>query len=218
MKKKVAAGVAVTVAAASVATNIAFTPDELLHSAAYLDSHTKYVESGELIDQAIEYIEPEELSRADSLRVWFLKLPVPVKALFLLPLWAIGAIPVAIGTGLLEGVSPILAHIASFLLQAGVLVGVFCAVYKLIFPNRKVTELFTKKKNRRWLLAGAFGVTAANLILSVAWDGWPVWRVAIMVAAGFGILCLLWYRICHGLKGPERKMVKRRLRLEYGNS
>ena len=41
MNKKVAAGVAVTVAAASIATNLAFQPDELLHDHAYLEAHTR---------------------------------------------------------------------------------------------------------------------------------------------------------------------------------
>lgn len=215
MKKKVAAGVAVTVAAASVATNLAFTPDELLHSAAYLDAHTKYVESGELYEPEIEFTEPEEPTRTDGIRNWLLKLPVPLKALLLLPLWALGAIPSAIGSGLVSAMSPVLSHILSFMLQLGVIVGVFCLVYKLLFPNRKVTELFTKKKNRRWLLFGAFTVAAANLVLSLVWDGWSALRVVILMAVGFGVLCLLWYRICHGLKGPEPKMVKRRLKLEY---
>lgn len=214
MNKKVAAGVAATVAIASIATNLAFTPDELLHDQAYLESHTRYMQMNDQGEYEIEYSEPEELGRKDSARTWLLKLPVPIKALFLLPLWALGAIPVAIGTGIFSALSPIWAQAVSFLLQAGVLVGVFCAVYKLIFPNRKVRELF-QKKNRRWLLLGALGVTALNFILAAAWPGWSVARVIIMIAAGFGVLCLLWKRICGKLKGPEPGVVHTKLKLEY---
>lgn len=214
MNKKVAAGVAATVAIASIATNLAFTPDELLHDQAYLESHTRYMQMNDQGEYEIEYSEPEELGRKDSARTWLLKLPVPIKALFLLPLWALGAIPVAIGTGIFSALSPIWAQAVSFLLQAGVLVGVFCAVYKLIFPNRKVRELF-QKKNRRWLLLGALGVTALNFILAAAWPGWSVARVIIMIVAGFGVLCLLWKRICGKLKGPEPGVVHTKLKLEY---
>lgn len=214
MNKKVAAGVAVTVAVASVATNLAFQPDELTHDHAYLESHTRYIQMDDQGDYDIEYSEPEELNKKDSLRVWLLKLPVPIKALILLPLWALGSIPVAIGTGIVSGIAPIWGQILSFILQAAVLVGVFCGVYKLIFPNRKLTELF-KKKNRRWLLLGAVAVTGLNFILSAAWPGWSILRVILMTAGGFGILCLLWHRICGKLKGPEPGVVNTKLKLEY---
>lgn len=217
MNKKIAAGVAVTLAAASIATNLAFEPSELLHSADYLSSHTRYMQTGELGDYSIEYSEPEELGKKDALRLWLLKLPVPVKALFLLPLWLLGALPVAIGTGIVSALAPVWSQVAGFLLQAGVLVGVFCLVYKLVFPKRKVTELF-KKKNRRWLFLGAAAVAGANLLLSLAWPEWSAARVVLMVAVGFGILCLLWRRICGKLKGPEPKTVRRRLELEYANN
>lgn len=214
MNKKVAAGVAVTVAVASVATNLAFQPEELLHDHAYLEAHTRAIQLDELEEAEIEYTEPEELDRTDTVRNRLLKLPVPVKALILLPLWALGAIPAAIGTSLFSALSPVWSVIVSFLLQAAILIGVFCAVYKLIFPNRKIRELFTKK-NRRWLLLGAVGVTGLNMILGVFWSGWSVVRVILLAVGGFGILCLLWHRICGRLKGREPGVVRNRLKLEY---
>ena len=214
MNKKVAAGVAVTVAVASVATNLAFQPEELLHDHAYLEAHTRAIQLDELEEAEIEYTEPEELDRTDTVRNRLLKLPVPVKALILLPLWALGAIPVAIGTSLFSALSPVWSIIVSFLLQAAILIGVFCAVYKLIFPNRKIRELFTKK-NRRWLLLGAVGVTGLNMILGMFWSGWSVVRVILLAVGGFGVLCLLWYRICGKLKGREPGIVHNKLKLEY---
>lgn len=215
VNKKIAAGVAATVAAASIATNLAFEPDELLHSAAYLDAHTRYMQVGDIGEAEIEYTEPEEPSRDDLLRARLLKLPVPVKALFLLPLWAIGAIPVAIGTAAFSAVSPIMAHILSFLLNAGVLFGVFCLVYKLLFPDKKLSELFKNKKNRRWLLFGVVAVTGADLLLAQFWSSWSFVRVLVFVAVGFGVLCLLWKRICGRFKAPEPGIVRTKLKLEY---
>ena len=214
MNKKVAAGVAATVAVASIATNLAFQPDELLHDHAYLEAHTRMIQLDELGEAEIEYTEPEELDRADTMRTWLLKLPVPVKALFLLPLWALGAIPVAIGTSLFSALAPVWSYVASFVLQAAVLVGVFCAAYKLIFPDRKVRELF-RKKNLRWLLLGAAAVSGLDLLLGVFWSGWSVVRVALLAAGGFGTLCLLWHRLCGKLKGPEPGIVRSKLKLEY---
>lgn len=214
MNKKVAAGVAAAVAAASIATNLLVEPEELLHSAEYLDSHTRYMEHSELGEYDIEYTEPEELSRKDMARNWLVRLPVPVKALILLPLWALGAIPVAIGTGVASALAPIWSQILGFVLQAAVLIGVFCLVYKLVFPDRKVRELF-KKKNFRWLLIGAVTVTMANFLLAQVWTGWPVVRVILMAAVGFGVLCLVWRRVCGRLKGREPGTVTTKLKLEY---
>jgi len=213
MNKKVAAGVAVTVAVASVATNLAFQPDELLHNDAYLENQTRYVQMDDQGEYEIEVTEPEDPAKKDVLRTWLLRLPVPVKALVLLPLWLLGALPVAIGTSLFSAVSPVLAQIVGFLLQAAVLVGVFCAAYKLLFPNRKISELF-KKKNRWWLILGALAVTGVDFGLSLVWPGWSAARVAVMIAAGFGILCLLWHRICGKLTGPKAPVVTKKLKLE----
>ena len=214
MNKKVAAGVAVTVAVASVATNLAFQPDDLLHDHAYLESHTRSVQMGELGEMEIEYTEPEDEVKTETLRTWLLKLPVPIKALFLLPLWALGAIPVAIGTSLFSALSPVWSYIVSFLLQAAVLVGVICAAYKLIFPDRKIRDLF-KKKNRRWLLLGAAALAGANVILGVVWSGWSVVRLILMVAAAFGVICLVMHRLRDTFKPREPGIVRTKLKLEY---
>ena len=215
MNKKAAAGVAAAVAAASIAVNLTFEPDELTHSAAYLDSHTRMMQSGDIAEAEIEYTEPEELSRQDTLRTWLIKLPVPVKALFLLPLWAIGAIPVAIGTAAFSAFSPIMARIFSFILNAGILFGVFCLVFKLLFPDKKISELLKNKKSRRWLLAGVIAVTGADLLLAQFWSGWSFVRVLLFIGVGFGVLCVLWKRICGKFKPPEPGIVRTKLKLEY---
>ena len=213
MNKKLAAGVAVTVAVTSIAANLAFKPEEPLHDPGYWEIRTRYVEPGDEEDAAVEYTEPEELGRRDRLRIWLLKLPVPIKALFLLPLWALGALPVALGTALVSALSPVWAQALSFVLQAALLLGVFCVVYKLIFPKRKLKELFSRK-NRRWLLIGAAALTVVNFALSCAWPGWSLARALLMAVAAFGILCLLWRRICGKLQAPEPGVIRTRLSLE----
>lgn len=214
MNKKIAAGVAAAVTAASVATNLLVEPEELLHSAEYLESNTRAVAVGDVVDYDITVEEEAEKTRVDAVRGWIIGLPVVVKTLLFLPLWALGAIPVTIGTAVFTAMAPIWAQIMGVLLQAAVLVGVFAGVYKLLFPNRKVKDLF-KKRNFKWLLMGAGTVSVANVLLTTAWTGWPIVRAIAMTVVGFGVLCLLWYRICHKLKTDEPKVVTTRLRLEY---
>ena len=211
MNKKVAAGVAVSLLAASALTNAAFDPQELIHSADYLARHTQMTQIAVTGDDVIaSYMEDGELSHADKVRAWFIRLPVALKAAILLPLWGIGALPVAIFTAL----SPVWGQVLGLLLQIGVLVGLFCAAYKLIFPNKKLRDLF-KKKNLKWIIAGAVAVAGANLLLGQLWAGWPVLRAILVAAVGFGVLALLWKRICGKFKAPKPDPVETKLILEY---
>lgn len=214
MNKKIAAGVAATVAAASIATNMLVEPEELVHSAEYLAARTQAVAVEPEGDYDITVEEEAEKTRADAVRAWIIRLPVVVKAVFLLPLWALGAIPVTIGTAVFTAMAPIWAQICGALLQIALLIGAFCLGYKLVFPKKKVRDLF-KKRNFKWLFLGAGTVTMANFVLTTAWTGWPVLRAAIMTVVGFGALCLLWHRIAGKIKPDEPNVVTTRLRLEY---
>ena len=214
MNKKIAAGVAVTLTAASIATNLLVEPEELLHSAEYLEANAKIVDTAVLEEAEILVEEEAEKSRMDAVRAWIIRLPVAVKAVFLLPLWALGAIPVTVGTAAFAALSPIWAQVAGVLMQAAVLVGVFALGYKLLFPKKKVRELF-KKRNFKWLMLGAVSVSVANVVLTTAWTGWPVLRAVMMTVVGFGALCLLWHRIAKKVKPDEPRIVQTRLKLEY---
>jgi len=214
MNKRITVGIIGTVAAAGIATNVLVEPEDLVRSARALEGGTEIEAEGETGDYAVLYTEKGKLTGADAVRAWMIRLPLAVKALILLPLWALGAIPVAIGTGIASALSPIWGQIAGFLMQTAVLLLVFCVVYKLLFPHKPIREL-CRRKNLTWLVLGAGGVTAANLILSEVWTQWTVWRAGILAAAGFGILCLLWYRICRKLPGPKAKPKVTRLTLSY---
>lgn len=214
MNKKVAAGVAATIAAASIATNLLVDAEELVHSAEYLNSHTRAVAMDDGIEIAITVEEEAEKTRVELLRERIIRLPVAVKAVFLLPLWALGAIPVTLGTAAFGVIAPIWSQILGVLLQAGILTGVFTAAYKLLFPKRKVKDLF-KKRNFRWLALSAGAVSVANVVLTTAWTGWPLVRAIAMTVVGFGVLCLLWHRLAHKVKPEEPKKVKTKLMLEY---
>ena len=219
MKKKTAVGVglATVITAAGIATNLLVTPEELLRTGDTIDaSHVEKV-AADFGEQSITYTEPGALSAKDAVRARIIHLPLVFKVLVLLPLWAVGALPVALGTALAGTLSPIGAQLLSFVAQAGVLIGVFCLVYKLLFPNKSVKTLF-KKKNFRWLLLGAVAVTGVNLLLGIAWPQWSVWRTVLFVLAGAGVLGLLWYRLCGKLKAPRPKEKQTKLLLSYNNA
>ena len=106
MNKKVAAGVAAVILAASVGANRAFEPSELVHSAEYLARHTQHAPvrlAGE--DPLAQLEDYERISLPDAVRAWFIRLPVAVKSTLLLPLWALGAIPAALRSSMPREVS-----------------------------------------------------------------------------------------------------------------
>ena len=208
--KKLAAGAAVVVLAAGAAVHENFELDELL-SDEKVRPRVEELEREEAPEPNVlaELPEEEYLSRADALRGWFIRLPVWVKSVFLLPLWALGTVPAALAPAL----GPVWDALAGLGVQLGVMTGLFCLVYKLLFPDRKVRELF-RKKNLKWLFLGAVTVTAADVVLTQLWTDWPVARVLGLAAVGMGVLCLLWKRLCGAFRAPEPKTVKTRLVME----
>ena len=212
MDNKLKGGIVTAALAAGLLVNgAAEDPAALLETpAAAPSSGTVSVSVEDMPDYAV-YLEEESLRGMDRLRAWLLRLPTAVRALFLLPLWALGEAAKAAFAVLTAGfATPAGQFLLGLLAEAGILLLLFLGVYKLIFPHTPLKELFSKKR-LPWLAAGAVGVTLLDLALGLAWKGWPPVRIVLMTAGGFGTLWLLWCRLCGGLKGPERK----RRRLEY---
>lgn len=212
MNKKAKAGVAAAVVAAGVAVNQAFSPSELTHDMAQ-DAPVQIEEpvpADPDTDVLAAYTEQRRMSRADRVRTAFLRLPGAVKAAVLLPLWTVGALPAALVTAL----SPFWRALVGLGLHAAALAAVFALAYKLLFPHKKLRELF-RKKNLKWLFLAALLLTAVNVLLGEVWAGWPVLRAALMLAAGYLTLWLLWKRLCARLHGPEAPRVRTEVKMEY---
>ena len=212
MDKKLKVGILGAVAAAGVVTNVAVDPQELLRSQEALSSHEEQAAPARAED-AITVTQSVSLSAMDALRARIIALPVAVKAVVFLPLWLIGELPVLLFTALSSALGPVWGGLVGFAAQALLLVGVFCVVYKLLFPNRSVRELF-KKKNLTSLLLGAAGVTGLNWLAAQIWPRFGFWRAVAMVVIGVAVLGVLWYRICQKLPGPKKEQTTR-YELEY---
>ena len=212
MNKKVKAGVAAAIVAAGVSVNQAFSPRELVSDGAE-PAPAEIVEpvQNEASDAVFAaYTERRRMDRSDRLRARFLRLPTAVKSAVLLPLWAVGAAPAALVTAL----EPLWRALLGLGLQGAALAALFALAYKLLFPHRKVRELF-RKKNIKWLFLAAVTLTAVNVLLGELWAGWPVLRAALLLALGYFLLWLLWKRLCGKLRGPEEPTVRTELSAEY---
>lgn len=210
-KKLAAAAAAALVLTAGAAVHERFSADELLPGGDRLPASVSLDQTAPAGEDVLAELPAEErkLSRADRVRSRFLRLPAWVKTACLLPLWAVGCLPAALApaAGLLW------RALLDFGVQTAALAGLFCLVYKLLFPQHKVRELF-RRKNLRRLLLGAAALTAADLLLAILWPRWTAARTALMLAAGFGVLWLLWRRLCGALRAPEPETVRTRLVLD----
>lgn len=213
MDKRVKQGVVSAALAAGLLVNAASDdPAELLAAPELSDDgHTIAVAAGDMPDYTIYLDEDEELRGMDRIRAWILKQPLALRALVLFPLWAVGELGFAAAGALSAAAATAPGQLLlSFAAQLGLLAAVFALGWKLIFPKTPLRRLLGKQRFP-WLLLGAAVVMAADLALRLTVEQWPLLRLAVMAMTGFGVLSLLWARLCHGLKGPER----RRKRLEY---
>ena len=212
MDKRIKAGVAAAVVAAGVSVNRAFSPEELTEEMTEPapEQIVEPADTGTADAVLAAYTEERRMSRADRLRSRFLRRPTAVKSGVLLPLWAVGAAPAALVTAL----TPLWRVLAGLGLHGAALAALFALVYKLLFPQKKVRELF-RKKNIKWFVLATLVLTAANVLLGELWAGWPALRAVLMLALGYFVIWLLWKRLCGRLRGPEGK-VRTQLRAEYG--
>ncbi len=210
IKRRVALGAAATVVSAGLLVHTAVPDPSDLILPEQPDgeaSHVLNVGKTEHRSYVIETDRYESLTGRERLTVWVQSLPLTVRALLLLPLWAVGEAATLFFSLLWN--SPIGQALQHLLLAFGVLLGLFVLVWKLLFPNVPLRKLFTKR-NLLLLALGAVVITTADRVLTHFWEPWKVWRVVGIAAVGFGVLMLVWHRLLDKLPLPK----KRRQRLE----
>ena len=161
-KKAGAAGAAAAVvAAASVAVAGAFSSP-----AAILDDEDKpaaYVERAEAEESSpessLDETEDEEEKKKPGLkaavRKKLLSLPLAVRVLVLVPLWAIGTGIVFLLGGLWQVLSPALGKALGAVAIAALVYGIIALGIKAIFPNVPIKKLLNRKTIPAMCIAGA---------------------------------------------------------------
>lgn len=151
--------------------------------------------------------ESEETRRRGGIRaVWrqrILQLPLIVRLLVILPLWAVGSLIIAGAGALWTLASPVLGQIAGFALLLALLVGAFVLAAKAAFPDLPVKKLLSRRTLAA-LLIGAAALTAADAILPAVWDGYEQAENAVM-AAGF-LLSLSCAAVPFALREQKRRL------------
>lgn len=141
---------------------------------------------------------PKEL-----LREKVLSLPAPVKGLVLLPLWTIGAVAnYAFSLLLSLFVKVFGGSVLTFLFQFAVIFGLFALALKLLFPNRKLKDLLTKK-NILWMAIAALVLTTADMLLKTWYEPYAKVRALVLLVLALILLSLLAWRILYKRKLKE---------------
>ena len=194
-----------TVTAAGMLFNAAVEPEDLLTSREH-QAHTAsaaHVQYGSAPAYTVRGKAEEAPTKADLFREKVIALPAPVKGLILLPLWTLGAIANYALSLLLSLFSAVFGgSILTFLFQFALIFGIFALVLKLLFPDKKLKDLLTKR-NLTWMAVSALLLTAADMILKTWYEPYAKIRTLILLGLALVLLSLLAWRILRQRKLRE---------------
>ena len=142
-------------------------------------------------------------TKAELFREKIISLHPAVKGLILLPLWTIGAIANYALSMLLSLFAKVFGgSILTFLFQFVLIFGLFALALKLLFPDKKLKDLLTKK-NLTWMAVCALVLTAADMILKTWYEPYAKIRALILLVLALVLLSLLAWRILYKRKKSE---------------
>ena len=199
--KSAAIKAAGTVTAAGMLFNAAVEPEDLLTSPEQKaqSASSVHVQSGTVPVYTVKG------SRVE-------KAPAPTKAelfrekvILLLPLWTVGAIANFALSALLSLFMKVFGgSVLTFLFQFALIFGLFALALKLLFPNKKLKDLLTKK-NLLWMAVSALLLTAADMILKTWYEPYAKVRSLILLVLALILLSLLAWRILYRRKKPAEE-------------
>jgi hypothetical protein len=136
----------------------------------------------------------------------FLAQPSVLRGVILLPFWSLGKVLLTLFAGLFTALAPVWQAALGVLLNAALLFVLVTGVYKLIFPNKELKDLLTKR-NILLLSGAAVLLAAADALLRVYWDDYQPVSIAVKLALGLVVLILLSWRI-YGKRRPRPKATR----------
>ena len=203
IKRKVAGGTAAGVMAAGLLVNGLFeSPEDLMRRSNASFNQPAIVQTIDMDVDMDDY--DDELKKIKGtqtkvgffagVRQWIMNLPTAVKAVFGVPLWAIGWVGMQALTLLFSKIlSPAFAVALKWLIGFILLAAVFVLIMKLIFPNAKIKDIL-KPRNLLPLLIGAVILGLADAFVPIFWAEFAKWRWLILFGGGLltlGVAALL---------------------------
>lgn len=187
-KKAVAAAIAAVISASGAAIDASFdNPADILQST-NVEPKVAYADPTIVADDDATQDEKKEAQTVKgTFRGWILKLPVGVRALFIVPQWFIGNVIVGGAELLFAALSPVLHGILSFAVMALVIIGAFTLTAKAMFPDLPLSKILNRH-TLKGLLVASVGAFSADQVLGVFWVDYM--QVRAFVIAGITLLAI----------------------------
>lgn len=151
--------------------------------------------------------EGEETRRRGGVRAMLreriLRLPLVVRLLAVLPLWALGSVILAAAGAAWPLLSPVLGKVAGFALMLALLLGSFLLAAKAAFPDLPIKKLVSRR-NLVALLLGASALTVADAVLGAVWGEYEQSK-DIILSVGF-FLALSCATVPFALREQKRRL------------
>ena len=119
-----------------------------------------------------------------ALRQRMLRLPLAVRLLVILPLWALGSVILAAAGAAWPLLSPALGRAAGFALTLLLLAGAFLLAAKAAFPDLPLKKI-ANRRTAVLLLLGAAAMSVADAILPAVWEEYEQAKNAVLSAMFF---------------------------------
>ena len=194
-KKTAAVSAVALLTAASVMTGSLFdSPSALLPEdggSAVVYNMTTGLDGADDDDAGVNEDESEETRRRGGiravLRARILRLPLWVRLVVLLPLWALGSAILAAAGAAWGLLSPVMGRVAGFALLLALLVGAFVLAAKAVFPDLPVKKLLSRRSLVA-LLLGAAALSVADAVLGATWADYEQAKDVVLSVGFFAAL------------------------------
>lgn len=146
-----------------------------------------------------------------ALSARILRLPLFVRLLVILPLWALGSALIAAAGAAWTLLSPVMGKLAGFALLLALLAGTFLAAAKTAFPDLPLKKILNRHSLAA-LLLGAAALTAADAALPLVWDDYGQIRNVALSVGFFAALCCV--TVPFALREQKRRLTAARAAAE----
>lgn len=124
-----------------------------------------------------------------------LSMPQSVRLVLVVPLWAVGTALMTLISFLWNVIfaSPLGAFIASFAVGLAVLLGLFTATAKVLFPDLPVSKILCKR-NVLIIAATALALSCVDAVAPMYWNQYPLAAAGVKLVIGASVIGILTYK------------------------
>lgn len=119
------------------------------------------------------------------------KIPLIIRAVIGVPLWIIGTLLIKLFNSVLKLVlSPIISFLLGWLFIFLILLGILLLCLKVIFPDKKIKDLLSKKLIITCLI-GSLIIRLSQIILRKVWNDYSIYEFTITLILGLVVILIV---------------------------